>query len=669
LTDQNLNYRPDLQGLRAIAILLVILAHADLAIVQGGFVGVDVFFVLSGYLITGLLWRELEQSGRIALMRFYARRLKRLLPALIIMLIVSFSAAMWLLSGVEARTQLASSPFAATWTSNLYFAFTTFDYFDELARKDLFLHTWSLGVEEQFYLIWPVVLLALFWLTRVQRGANQNGLGLMLAGLGMAFIASLTLSLYWTKNMPQAAFYLMPSRIWQLSLGAIIYLTFRDSPSGRNRLTQGFSKVSAYLTLYTGLILIIGSSITLNPELAYPGFWALVPSFGTALVIMASHTLPIDRDSPLAQPILVWLGDRSYSLYLWHWPIFILGFSIGYHGQVFPTLSMILLTILAAALSFRLIELPFWKGRWSHAKPLRNILFSLLIMASMILALHQGLAQLPQPDDTTDVSNRWRLDLPEFYRMDCDGMHFHSRIELCVFGAETAKRTVVFLGDSIGVQWFSMIPEIFPGPLWRIIVLTKSGCAMVDEDYYYQLIGKTYQVCTDWRNAVLDELDTLKPDMLLMGSAATYDFSETQWIEGSTRVFERVSKAAATVFVIPGTPSLSFDGPGCVSRHLSPDGLIERANCLAKDRLKYIKSVTNFLGQAANRFPNVYMLDLNDLVCPGGDCNAISEEGMVVFRDSQHLTDSFVRFQAPFIHERVKRLYKDSGLSASDTIR
>ena len=138
------------------------LGHAGQAIFPGGFIGVDVFFVLSGYLITGILLRELEQSGRIEFMRFYSRRLKRLLPALILMLSVSSGVAIWLLSGVEARTQLSSSSYAATWTSNLYFAFTTFDYFDELTNRDLFLHTWSLGVEEQFYLIWPVLLLILF---------------------------------------------------------------------------------------------------------------------------------------------------------------------------------------------------------------------------------------------------------------------------------------------------------------------------------------------------------------------------------------------------------------------------------------------------------------------------------------------------------------------------
>ncbi len=639
--------------------MLVILAHAGQAIFSGGFIGVDVFFVLSGYLITGLLLRELENSGRIDLIRFYARRLKRLLPSLIFMLSISFIVATRVLSGVEARTQLASSLFATTWTSNLYFAFTTIDYFDELANKDLFLHTWSLGVEEQFYLLWPILLLLLSWLARRQRGASQKGPGLLLHGLGIVFIASLMLSQYWTLNMPHAAFYLMPSRIWQLSLGAIVYIIFRGGCLAGNDPADSFSRVFVYLILGAGLILIIGSAIVIHPHLAYPGLWAIAPSFGAALVIVAGDIMPKGVDGPLAHPILVWLGDRSYSLYLWHWPIFILGFSMGLQTQVVPILSMILLSMFASILSFRLIEVPFWKGRWSHAKPLRIILIGLLIISTAILAFDHGLRQLPQPDNTTDISNRWRMDVPQIYRMPCDAWYANARVEPCVFGVAAASRTVVLLGDSIGAQWFSMIPNIFPIPLWRIIVLTKSSCPMVDEGYFYKRIGKIYQVCTDWRNAVLDRVDILKPDVLILGSASTYRFSKTQWIEGSSRVFERASKAAKTVLVIPGTPSLGFDGPGCVSRYLSSEALIEHVNCQAKDRLNRIKSVTKYLDQVANRFSNVYMLDLNDLVCPGGDCNAINKEGVVVFRDSQHLTNSFVRMQAPIIHERLKRLIGD----------
>jgi len=655
MTAPNPVFREDLQGLRAVAILLVVVGHTDLGIFTGGFIGVDVFFVLSGYLISGLLIRELEQSSHISFISFYARRLKRLLPALIIMLLVSYIAAIFLLSGVESRAQLASSPFATTWTSNLYFTFITIDYFDELSTKDLFLHTWSLGVEEQFYLIWPVILLALFWAGNLRKNNKQSSFKLILPGLCLAFIASLFLSLYWTTHQPQAAFYLMPSRIWQFSLGAIIYFVFRDNQTKKHHLVQNWLAAPPLFTLIIGLVLIVGSSITLTPELAYPGYWALIPSIGTALVIIAGQNPSKGQPNPLAHPALIWLGDHSYSLYLWHWPIFVLGFSMGYQGQIIPALSMTFLAILISMLSFKLIERPFWKGPWSNATATRTILLSCLVMSTTVLMSYHGLKQLPKPNTNADMSNQWRMDLPAIYHMPCDAWYTHAKIEPCIFGLKSAEKTVVLLGDSIGAQWFSVIPAIFSEPHWRTVVLTKSSCAMVDEDYYYPRIKKNYKVCTDWRNAVLKTLNVLKPDIIITGSSSTYKFSDSQWVEGSSRVFKQMSQAAGVVFVIPGTPSLGFDGPGCLSRHLSPKGRIPADVCSAAEPLQNPEPVTQLLQQAASRFSNVYMLKLNDLVCPDGKCSAANSTGLVVFRDSQHLTDTFVRKQIPFIKNQIEK--------------
>lgn len=653
----SLSFRPDLQGLRAIAIMLVVLAHTGLTIFPGGFIGVDVFFVLSGYLITALLMRELDKNNRISFTRFYAQRLKRLLPALISMLILVFCIANWLMSDVEARLQLASAPFSATWVSNLYFLFTNFDYFDELSKRDLFLHTWSLGVEEQFYLIWPAMLLLFFKSRKFLRIGLKNRL--MLPALGMTFFVSLAISFYWAINTPQLAFYLMPSRIWQFSLGAIVYLTFGACSSDKNQLFLKLGKVGVYFFLSIGLLLIIGSAALLHTNLAYLGLWVFIPSLGTALVIAIGHALPKRRNNPLAHPVLVWIGDRSYSLYLWHWPVLVIGFSFGLNDQVLPLLGLILLSMIAAMLSFRFIELPFWKGSLSHFKPRHIILVCILAMLTTALGMYHGVRQLPQATATPDISNQWRSDVPIIYRMPCDDWYSNAEVRPCVFGGKTAEKTVVFIGDSIGAQWFSMIPAIFPYPDWRTIVLTKSSCAMVDEDYYYQRIGKTYQVCTDWRNAVLDQLDILKPDVLIMGSASTYDFSKTQWLESTSAILARVSKASTKVFILPGTPSLGFDGPGCISRNISENGQIDLSACVAKDRLKSVESVAKLLNIAANRFSNVNMLNLNDLVCPRGDCRAITMEGVIVFRDSQHLTDSFVRSQIPFVRERLERFNND----------
>ncbi|MES9902841.1 MAG: acyltransferase family protein, partial [Sedimenticola sp.] len=544
--------------------------------------------------------------------------------------------------------------------------FTEFGYFDELSSRDFFLHTWSLGVEEQFYLIWPVMLLVLFRLQRSRARANQNGTGKILVGIGVAFIASLALSLYWTSIVPQKAFYLMPSRLWQLSLGAMVYLILRNDFRGGGVFALWGSKSMTYFALGMGLALIIGSAIALHPNLAYPGGWALAPSFGAALVIIAGHALSAGSGGPLAHPVLVWLGDRSYSLYLWHWPIFVLGFSMGFKGHVAETFGLIFLSVLASMLSFRLVEYPFWKGRLSHALPRQVILVGVLVMVTVIFGLSHGLRQLHQPGTSDDTSYQPTLDFPVIYRLKCDAWYSHARVEPCSFGTDAAVKTVVLLGDSVGAQWFSMIPAIFPEPNWRTVVFTKSACAMVDEDYYYPRIGKVYKVCKEWRNAVLDELDRLKPDIIIIGSASTYDFSGDQWVDGSSRVFDRVSRSAKSAFVIPGTPSLDFDGPGCLSRHTSPNGHFDPTDCLAKDRLQQIKPVTDFLGQATGRFANVHLLDLNDLVCPDRSCGAVTGEGVVVFRDSQHLTDSFVRAQVSSIRKKLEEFDTIFNLSGTE---
>ncbi len=655
----SLAFRPDLQGLRAIAILAVVVSHAGATLFSGGFVGVDIFFVLSGYLITGLLLCEHRQNGRIVLIRFYARRLKRLLPALVVMLIGTSIATVWLLSTSEAHAYLASAPFAAAWTSNIYLAFTRFGYFDELGTRDIFLHTWSLGVEEQFYLVWPLILLA-FLFAQKRFPERPNG---WIAILGIVFASSLAVSLYWTYTAPHAAFYLMPSRVWQFTLGALVYLLVEESPSREKgagaKSHTIFGGVSSRIVLSVGLLLVTASVIGLHPELAYPGFWALAPSLGAALVIIAGHALPAERHGPLAHPALVWLGDRSYSWYLWHWPVLVLGFSLGFEGRPLPTAGLVLLSLLAAILSYRFVELPFWKGRFRQAQPRRILLLSVLAMTLTIAGSFHQLRLLPHSHPATRAVNQWRMDLPIIYKLGCDAWYQHARVEPCIFGRNDAAKTVVLLGDSIGAQWFSMVPAIFSGPEWRTIVLTKSSCAMVDEDYFYSRIKQTYQVCADWREGVLEMLDENKPDVIIMGNSVRYKFSSAQWVEGSQRIFERISKAAKHVLVIPGTPSLGFDGPGCLARHLSPEGHIDTDACIATARMQRAKTVIRYLEDAAQPFPNLHILDLNDLVCPGGVCDAAGPKTLAVFRDSKHLTDSFVKDQIPIAEERIRRILAD----------
>lgn len=645
-------YRRDLQGLRAFAILLVVCSHAGLPLLPGGFVGVDVFFVLSGYLITGLLMREHELYGRISLARFYARRLKRLLPALIVMLGISSVAAWYLLSSEEARAQTGSAPFAATWTSNFHFAFRENGYFEELAEHDLFVHTWSLSVEEQFYLVWPLLVLLLLAIARDPRSADPKKN--ILAALGLVALASMGLSLYWMSNAPFAAFYMMPARAWQFALGAAISVALTNGAMQRSAASP-WAKHAGRLApalLWFGLMLIVGSAIWLDSQIPYPGLWAILPSLGAALVI-GSGCYYDPTKSPLGSALLVWIGDRSYSWYLWHWPVLVLGFSLGFEGRPLAVLALVLFSLLAAAVTYRLVELPVWKGRFSNSSSWQYLASGVAAMAVVVAVSISLQKPIPKTEDHADFARLWSLDLPPVYPMGCDAWYRHARLEPCVFGPTDAPQTAVLVGDSIGTQWFSVLPLIFRSPEWRVVVLTKSACAMVDVDYFYERIGKQYQICTEWRNSVLEELERIQPDVVFLGSSASYGFSEEKWIGGSARIFERVSASAGHVAVISGTPSLGFDGPSCMSRRAAQGPDPELRACTASDRMGAPRAVTAYLQVAASGFKNVQILDLNDLVCPNDICQAVDASGTPVFRDSQHLTDSFVRSQAEIVQQRL----------------
>ena len=240
----------------------------------------------------------------------------------------------------------------------------------------------------------------------------------------------------------------------------------------------------------------------------------------------------------------------------------------------------------------------------------------------------------------------------------CDTWYFDANLIPCGIGASEGDSLVVLIGDSIGTQWSSLVSGIFSGPDWQVIVLTKSACAMVDESYYYHRVGADYEVCTSWRNSALDYIAELKPEVVVVGSGAHYEFSESQWVDGTARVLDRLTEAANRVVVIPGTPRLSFDGPSCLEQpyrfSLRLSGGKRECEEAAHGSL-HIDSARK-LRSAAERFPRASVLDMADLVCPDQTCAAVTVEGVVIFRDSQHLTMSFVNSLIPKARERLVKM-------------
>lgn len=675
LGQYRIGHRTDIEGLRAVAILLVIAAHAKITWLEGGFVGVDVFFVLSGYLITSLLVTEVVETGTVSFKNFYARRMKRLLPALLFMLAVTISSAAVLLAPFEQLNQSPAALSAALWVSNLHFAFASLDYFGPLAESNLFLHTWSLGVEEQFYLVWPVMIILMLgaWHWQGSRINIQNLRNGMLA----IFSISLGLCVYLTATSPAFAFYMMPTRAWQFALGAIVYLLSIEvySVSSSKKPLVGISQEKIKILVgWVGLFLILISALLLNTQMSYPGFLALIPSLGAAAVLFAGkYSLGFGVNRLLSQSIFQGLGRVSYSWYLWHWPVLLLGATIIEIGPLSNRIALVLLSLLLASMSYRFVELPIRMSTVLARRPGFILLISSVLMLGTValVSLWQFNAKSWTSHSSQSRFQQVRADMPIIYAdiWNCDEWYRSAKVNVCAFGSKDAKHTVVIFGDSIGLQWFPVVAKIYEKPDWKIMVITKSSCPMVDQAFFYQRIAREYVECTQWRNSTLGALSTLNPDVVILGSALGYPFSQSDWVEGTSRVLDVISKVSDETYIIRATPAISFDGPACLSRKHWQSFFLSTSNkCQESYASKQNDDVYQSLQQAAKRYDNVEVLDFNELICPNGLCSA-EEQGKIVFRDTQHLTASFVeslsnRISIEFDSARAK-IKENKALSES----
>lgn len=626
---------------------------------EGGYVGVDVFFVLSGYLISGLIWEEAQHTGRFDAAAFYARRVKRLLPTLAVVLTLVAGAGWLLASPQQQGADAGAARAAALWLSNFFFAARIVDYFSAGVGSNLFLHTWSLGVEEQFYLIWPWLMLFLLGIWRWQ--GRLFNVQRLVTGLLLVALISLALGTYWAKANQQLAFYLMPGRAWEFAAGGLVFALREklELPAWLAAL-QGRSLLNSL-----GWLLIVAAAVTFGKGLAYPGMYAAWPCFGAALVLLDRPELSprhgVSRLLMQTRSLQV-LGNLSYGVYLWHWPVLLLGESILGQGALVRA-ALVLFALLLATATYAAVERPL------HNMRLRRAAWPVLVVgASTVLGLFVGLGQWQQAAARLLQSPAQarievaQLDVPSLYEIPgCDTWYRSADVDVCVFGPRNAHHTVVIFGDSVMAQWFPAIAEIYlTQPGWRVAVLTKSACSPTQVTYFYDKIHAFYHVCDVWRQRAIDEIVHLRPDVIFMGSTH-YAFTYGQWVDGTRAVLRRLSPAAGSVILMSPSPELGFNGLDCLSAQINwPNWVRDPRTCAIRLGPKTPGGVLAALAKAATGYANTHVIDLRRAICPNGVCHAQLGK-FIVYRDGQHMTATFVRSLAPELRKALPPSARPSG--------
>ena len=564
-------HRADIQGLRALAVLLVVLAHAGVGLLPGGFVGVDVFFVLSGFLITGLLLAEVRATGTVSLIDFYVRRARRILPAAALTLLATDVAAFFLLNFLRARDTVHDSLYTAAFAANFRFAARGMDYFAQTDPPSSLLHYWSLAVEEQFYLVWPallsIVIFGLALARRRRRAGRPRSRPLLLVVVLLSGI-SLGWSVHLTATLPVAAYFSPLTRAWELGLGCALAVgtatLVRVPPRGR--LVLGWA----------GLLAIVTAAVMFSERTPFPGFAALLPTVGTALAIAAGIG---ERHSRLAVARLLalrplcFIGDRSYAFYLWHWPVLILADQyVGYELSVTAKLGLLVGAFLLSCVSYALVENPI--RRRARSRRATGAVFgvsmaAVLVTAVLCLAAIAGDEQrfnapvasaplmtptsgpvatptpalvsyrtptgseLVLPDVVAAVQAARRGDpiplgltppigrltsVPPKYVLPrgCSSRGDSSRTtsKICHLGDTKSRKTIVLVGDSHAMMWLPAVLELAWRDGWNVIPLLRTGCR---PDRWVTNEGP--ESCRVWYRWALREVWLLHPRFTLIGGS------------------------------------------------------------------------------------------------------------------------------------------------------
>lgn len=631
----SITYRAEIDGLRAIAVLAVVLYHFGVTSLSGGFVGVDVFFVISGYLITAILQRQLD-AGAFSIADFYRRRALRILPALLFLLVVLCLSAPVLLTPTDIKTLARSLPWVAGFLSNFYFAREVF-YFDPSADTQLLLHTWSLAVEEQFYILYPIILGLTF------RFARRMAAVLVWAAITGSFALSVFLL---ETDQAKIAFYMFPPRAWELGLGAVVALG--GSPAVSHRALRE-------VLCLCGLALIGFGVLSVNASSTFPGANALAPCVGAALIIAYGQGTWLGGVLGSGLPRAI--GKVSYSLYLWHWPVAVvvrqfMGADLGLSGLA----ACLAISLGLSVLSYHWIEKPFRNRTLTRVRPQKVLAaamagllgmaaagpaLALLAPASLILRDPEAARDLAYLNYDQRAESRAEVSRDLCFLTD-ESPSPRLNLQTCL--AEDGDRPdVLVFGDSHIAYLLPGLRSAFPST--HFVQATAAGCKPID-DY---ALGRPY--CRPMLDTIYDRLDRHHYQAVVLGG---------RWIEKDMpsliRSIRRLQAAGQTVVVVGPAPEYSDALPAVLARQswlgpsIRPQSFL-RSEPAALDRR---------MREAVGRTGAVYVSH-QDGICADGACRTRTPTGAPIAFDYAHLTGEGARYVAARIKADAPSLANTFG--------
>lgn len=665
-------YRPDIEGLRGAALLFALGAHGGVPVAAGGFVGVDIFFVISGFLITSLLVTEAERSGRISLRRFYAHRMKRLLPLAALVLVVTAAGGAVLLPPSQQEVVAVDVQSAALHIVNWQFVAQSVDYFGPETAASPVMHYWSLSIEEQFYLVWALALAGVVW------GCGRTGRSLrsaLILIVGALTLLSLAYSAWYSAEVPAAAYFSTLTRAWQIGAGALVALIALPA----------ISPWWCWSLSLAGAAAIAYAVLGFDASTVYPGVAGLIPVLGTAALIVAGAGAARSvLQRLLTTRPMIYLGGVSYAWYLWHYPVMICGIAAWGPLPWQDTTLLVFAAGIPAVISHHLIGQPLRYSTHLTRFPARAVAAGtactvVAVGAAVTLTLTAPNVSVASLDDAKGASKlrppglqrsadavrpeptqrAVRVDRGTVWDAGCMLKPPQTESGECAFGVPGARHTVALFGDSHAMHFFPALERVAKERRWRLLAFNKAGCPPYDTLVYNPEVGGEYHECREWQARVLKRLEEERPRFVFTAGSIWHKLVEdgemvrsarrnTAVLEPAyVRMLERLTAMGSQVVVLKDLPKAPHDMTDCVSANL--DDL--RACAFAEDN----GNPDHFEVRAARELEGAELVDLTSAICAKGRCFGVIRNTLV-YRDNDHMTATFAATLATWLDREVDRL-------------